>query len=68
MLEKRVLHNGRTNWHMSGILSLTNVNKFHIAFIVFLDHDNISFVTLLDKFGRVLTELHVKTGFEKWRN
>ena len=37
--------------------------NFKFAFIVFLGHKNIGFVTLLGRFGHVLTELYLKNEF-----
>jgi len=39
------------------------LNQFLIAFIVFLDHENIGFVTLFVRFGHVLAKLCLKNEF-----
>ena len=39
------------------------LNQFLIAFIVFLDHENIGFVALFIRFGHVLAELCLKNEF-----
>jgi len=58
MLEKRILHNGDLICILLGYLF--SLNRFEIAFVAFLDPENMGFVTFFARFGDVFTELYSK--------
>ena len=61
ILEKRILHNGELICIIYGFCRWQN--RFLIAFVAFLDPENIGFVTFFVRFGHDFSEFYSKIEF-----